>query len=68
MDSHNHLFFNCEYSNQIWNGLKIDARMNTKNNNWKDIISYVEKMPTVNNIWSVLRRLVPAATVYHIWI
>ncbi|GKD30010.1 reverse transcriptase zinc-binding domain-containing protein [Tanacetum coccineum] len=68
LDSLNHLFFTCDYSKKVWDILKVNARMCNVNGQWKDTIKYLEDFHAANKIWSVLQRVVIAASVSHIWI
>ncbi|XP_021996178.1 uncharacterized protein LOC110893375 [Helianthus annuus] len=36
-DSHNHLFFECDYSAQVWSDIKVLAGMESIQNEWTDI-------------------------------
>ncbi|GJZ43954.1 putative ribonuclease H-like domain-containing protein [Tanacetum coccineum] len=48
--------------------VKVNGRMCTINGQWKDTIKYLEDFHAKNKIWSVLKRIVIAASIYHIWI
>ncbi|GJV21102.1 RNA-directed DNA polymerase, eukaryota, reverse transcriptase zinc-binding domain protein [Tanacetum coccineum] len=65
-DSHNHLFFTCEFSNGIWNELirMLNVRLSGC---WDQIINEFKTLPSNKNIWSIVRRLVCGAVVYYIW-
>ncbi|GJW22907.1 RNA-directed DNA polymerase, eukaryota, reverse transcriptase zinc-binding domain protein [Tanacetum coccineum] len=65
-DSHNHLFFTCELSNEVWKDLLslLNVRLSSS---WDQIISEMKAIPLNKNIWSIVRRLVCSATVYYIW-
>ncbi|GJY58938.1 RNA-directed DNA polymerase, eukaryota, reverse transcriptase zinc-binding domain protein [Tanacetum coccineum] len=65
-DSHNHLFFTCEFSNGIWNALlgMLNVRLSDC---WDQIISEIKSLPADKNIWSIVRRLMCSAAVYYIW-
>nr|GEV59001.1 hypothetical protein [Tanacetum cinerariifolium] len=50
----------------IWNDL--NKMLNVRLSGWWDqIIDEIKALPTNNNIWSIVRRLVCNATVYYIW-
>lgn len=66
-DSHNHLFFQCEYSMEVWKQLKKDIKMSKVPEIWDQIVLMMENMACTNSIWSVVNRLIIAATVYYIW-
>ena len=65
-DSHEHLFFQCEYTKKVWTEMQklIDKRFSF---NWHRIIDEFTQLKANKSIWSVLRRLVLGATVYFIW-
>nr|KAJ0184832.1 hypothetical protein LSAT_V11C900454780 [Lactuca sativa] len=67
IDSHSHLFFNCNYTKEIWKLVKIKAKMNHKSGNWVDIINELQcslKKKSINNF---IRKIALAASIYHIW-
>lgn len=66
-DSHNHLFFTCDYSKSIWKEVQKLLNKNLPNS-LDQIVIALTKLPATKNIWSVLRRLVCGATVYAIWL
>ncbi|GJX96374.1 RNA-directed DNA polymerase, eukaryota, reverse transcriptase zinc-binding domain protein, partial [Tanacetum coccineum] len=65
-DSHDHLFFTCEFSKEVWHELQniLNVRLS---DNWNQIISEIEALPLNRNIWSIVRRIVFNAVVYFIW-
>ncbi|GKA23674.1 RNA-directed DNA polymerase, eukaryota, reverse transcriptase zinc-binding domain protein [Tanacetum coccineum] len=66
-ESHNHLFFQCEYSQGIWSNLQSLMNSNINTQCWKDNVVLISKKPCLNNIWSIIRRLCLGACVYYIW-
>nr|GEY08298.1 RNA-directed DNA polymerase, eukaryota, reverse transcriptase zinc-binding domain protein [Tanacetum cinerariifolium] len=65
-DSHNHLFFYCDYSKEIW----MEVQKLTNEQYLFDLdgcIPKVSNLPCKNSIWSIVRILCIANTVYHIW-
>ena len=66
-DSHDHLFFECPYPNQVWNGLKPKLNLSMIPDKWTDIIRVIQQATRGKTVWSIIRRLVLAGTVYHIW-
>ena len=63
-DFHSHLFFSCEYGQEIW--IEIQKLLNVKFLlSWNAIVEELIRL-SKNNIWSVLRRIVCGATVYYI--
>ncbi|GJS82396.1 RNA-directed DNA polymerase, eukaryota, reverse transcriptase zinc-binding domain protein [Tanacetum coccineum] len=66
-DSHDHLFFKCDFSKSIWDKLKNKMNMNNIPNDWRGLIDKAAECPCNNAIRSVLRRIILATTVYYIW-
>ena len=66
-DSHEHLFFECSYSALIWKDLKKRIKKEAWFDRWKEIMEDLITLPCNNNIMSILRRLVIAASIYYIW-
>ncbi|GKC05518.1 RNA-directed DNA polymerase, eukaryota, reverse transcriptase zinc-binding domain protein, partial [Tanacetum coccineum] len=66
-DSHNHLFFKCDFSTQIWQEMSHKMNMGLSPNNWSEIVNKVAELPCTNAIRSILRRLILATSVYYIW-
>ncbi|GKC77044.1 RNA-directed DNA polymerase, eukaryota, reverse transcriptase zinc-binding domain protein [Tanacetum coccineum] len=66
IDSHNHMFFTCELSNEVCKELVklINVRLSE---GWDQIIMEMVALPLNKNIWSIMRRIVCSATVYYIW-
>ncbi|GJZ84342.1 hypothetical protein Tco_0649681 [Tanacetum coccineum] len=66
-DSHDHLFFKCEFAEKIWKKVCVIARINVKENKWDDIIKAMSLKRDNKSIWGIIRRLCLAAMVYYIW-
>ncbi|XP_022041815.1 uncharacterized protein LOC110944460 [Helianthus annuus] len=66
-DSHNHLFFECEFSAQVWNDVKGLAGMDTIQNNWTDIFEYLLGIANDKSTNHVISKLVMSASAYFIW-
>ncbi|GKA80680.1 RNA-directed DNA polymerase, eukaryota, reverse transcriptase zinc-binding domain protein [Tanacetum coccineum] len=66
-DSHNHLFFSCEFPKKIWNRMKCLVRLDHAPNKWQDLVIFMTFRPVNKSIWSILQRLVLGACVYYIW-
>ncbi|GJZ40348.1 reverse transcriptase zinc-binding domain-containing protein [Tanacetum coccineum] len=63
-ESHDHLFFNCEYSKAVWTKLQNLMKYSVYDQRWDGIVSSLAEKPCINNIWSVIRRLCLGAAVY----
>ncbi|GJW94139.1 reverse transcriptase zinc-binding domain-containing protein [Tanacetum coccineum] len=67
MDSHQHLFFQCEYFAEVWERIKVKAGIQTDKTGWNDLVDDMSKLYCGNSIDSIIRRLSLAACVYLIW-
>ncbi|GKA59909.1 RNA-directed DNA polymerase, eukaryota, reverse transcriptase zinc-binding domain protein [Tanacetum coccineum] len=66
MDSIEHLFFMCPYTNAVWG--KIQKMLNVQLSYvWHIIVDELIGLPNNKNVWSIVRRLVFGAAVYFIW-
>ncbi|GJV82670.1 RNA-directed DNA polymerase, eukaryota, reverse transcriptase zinc-binding domain protein [Tanacetum coccineum] len=65
-DSHNHLFFTCEFSSGVCNELlkMLNVRLSGY---WDQIIIEMKALPSKRNIRSIVRMIVCGAVVYYIW-
>ncbi|XP_022026078.1 uncharacterized protein LOC110926659 [Helianthus annuus] len=66
-DSHNHLFFACPYSKEIWNHMKVLTKWGNIPSQWSDIIIHMCNNRSNNSIWSIVNRLTLGAAVYYVW-
>lgn len=62
-----HLFFKCEFSRRVWNKTKCMAKIHNELMEWNDIIQSFVNEHNGNNIDSVVKRLILAASVYCLW-
>nr|GEU68378.1 RNA-directed DNA polymerase, eukaryota, reverse transcriptase zinc-binding domain protein [Tanacetum cinerariifolium] len=61
-DSHEHLFFKCDFTNQIWEGVKHKMNIGRTYDKSGDIVNRVANLPCTNAIRSIPRRLILATT------
>ncbi|GJV69848.1 hypothetical protein Tco_1485357 [Tanacetum coccineum] len=66
-DSHDHLFFDCAYSSQIWNEVKSLAGLPNVVGSIVSIVNSLIPIAKRRTIRSVIAKLVVAATSYYIW-
>ncbi|GJV01911.1 hypothetical protein Tco_1335480 [Tanacetum coccineum] len=66
-DSHDHLFFECPFSQQVWNQVKGVAGLASSNASIYDIIDDIIPFAARKTSKSVIAKLVVAATSYFIW-
>nr|GEU33226.1 hypothetical protein [Tanacetum cinerariifolium] len=65
-DSHKHLFFECVYSKTVWKEVQSMANF-ADIKKMEDCMTKLANLPCKNSIWSIVRRLCVADTVYHLW-
>ncbi|XP_071729047.1 uncharacterized protein [Rutidosis leptorrhynchoides] len=68
VDSHEHLFFKCDYSHKVWVIIKKKLLFKGIGYDLQSIILNIAKYPSLKNKWNVVSRLLIAAVVYHIWL
>ncbi|GKB44156.1 hypothetical protein Tco_0889098 [Tanacetum coccineum] len=66
-DSHEHFFFECSFSQQVWNQVKGVAGLASSNKSIYDTIDDIIPFASRNTSKSVIAKLVVAATSYFIW-
>ncbi|GJT71235.1 RNA-directed DNA polymerase, eukaryota, reverse transcriptase zinc-binding domain protein [Tanacetum coccineum] len=66
-DSHDHLFFQCDYSKEVWNRMATMMNMDKIDYQWNEVVSDLLKYKHGKNIWSAVRRISFAAMIYYIW-
>lgn len=66
-DSHDYLFFNCNYSRMVWQQMKRVSRIQCLDNSWKGVLDELIALPNVKSIWIIVQKLVFAASVYFLW-
>nr|GEU78493.1 hypothetical protein [Tanacetum cinerariifolium] len=66
-DSHEHLFFDCGFSKQVWDSVKYLASLHNVNGSILSIIDVLIPIAKQISIRSVVAKLVVAACSYYIW-
>ncbi|GJV06988.1 RNA-directed DNA polymerase, eukaryota, reverse transcriptase zinc-binding domain protein [Tanacetum coccineum] len=67
MDSHDHLFFKCDYAKKIWKKICGKARMKFHNDSWNNTPDEMSKGVANRSVWGVIKKLCLAVVVYYIW-
>ncbi|GKD09351.1 hypothetical protein Tco_1189036 [Tanacetum coccineum] len=65
-DSHDHLFFECEYAQQVWRMVCDIAHLKLKEDKCENILEEISKGNNNKSIWGLIRKLCLAASVYFI--
>nr|XP_043633200.1 uncharacterized protein LOC122604370 [Erigeron canadensis] len=66
-DSHNHLFFECSFSDQVWRGALNEVNMVHSSSSWDSIIQQFLSSIKSKSFKMIASRLILAAAVYMIW-
>ncbi|XP_021996306.1 uncharacterized protein LOC110893508 [Helianthus annuus] len=66
-DSHEHLFFECQYASQVWSGIKEKAGMDTVHNSWDSIYDHLERYAKSTSACHIIGKLVVSAAAYFVW-
>ncbi|GJX31020.1 RNA-directed DNA polymerase, eukaryota, reverse transcriptase zinc-binding domain protein [Tanacetum coccineum] len=64
--SHNHLFFKCDYPKKVWSELKCLARLDHAPFGWVSLLEFMLSRPVNKSVWSIIRRLLMATTLYYV--
>nr|XP_043620313.1 uncharacterized protein LOC122592176 [Erigeron canadensis] len=67
VDSHEHLFFQCEYAMQVWKNITDNSPILSGSIGMFDVIEKIAAMKTQNNLAVIVSKLVLAASVYFVW-
>ncbi|GJZ47562.1 RNA-directed DNA polymerase, eukaryota, reverse transcriptase zinc-binding domain protein [Tanacetum coccineum] len=66
-DSHDHLFFGCDYAQKFWKMVCNIANLKLKEEKWDKILEEISRGNDNRSICGVIRKLCLAAGVYFIW-
>lgn len=66
-ESHDHLFFNCPYTAQVWGSVLVKLNIHWAARTW---VEWIELLSTIKgrSLRSIMIRLAFTTSVYHIWI
>ncbi|GJV34630.1 RNA-directed DNA polymerase, eukaryota, reverse transcriptase zinc-binding domain protein [Tanacetum coccineum] len=67
LDSHDHLFFNCDYTQKFWSLVCDIAKIKFSKASWDDNLNEMSKGCEKQNVWVVIRKLCFGAAIYYIW-
>ena len=65
-DSHDHLFFQCEFSNAIWNHCCSKSGIDVYYSNWNDLVLKISSGLKSRTVENLIKKWVLASCVYHI--
>ncbi|GJY42292.1 hypothetical protein Tco_0429562 [Tanacetum coccineum] len=66
-DSHDHLFFQCSYSFQVWLKVRVLCGMDSISPQMDDILAFLIPISKGRSVVSIIARVVVAATTYFLW-
>ncbi|GJY57254.1 reverse transcriptase domain, reverse transcriptase zinc-binding domain protein [Tanacetum coccineum] len=67
-DSHDHLFFECSFSSQVWYQVRALCGIDSISHRLADVIAFIVPISKGKTVISILSRIVVAATSYYIWL
>lgn len=67
METHEHLFFECSFSKQVWFEVRRLIRMENVSENLNSICNHMLLHYKKKEVWSIVSPLVLGAVVYFIW-
>lgn len=67
LELYNHLFFVCCFAKQVWKHLLYFAKLDKVTYVWDELIEQLRTQSHRNTIWSIIRRILLGAVVYHLW-
>ncbi|GJZ80021.1 putative RNA-directed DNA polymerase, eukaryota, reverse transcriptase zinc-binding domain protein [Tanacetum coccineum] len=66
-DTHEHLFFECDFSTQVWDQMKGLAGLSNVAGRYKEIVDYIIPFAKRRSCKSVIAKLVLSASTYYVW-
>ncbi|GJV67697.1 putative RNA-directed DNA polymerase [Tanacetum coccineum] len=67
MDTHEHLFFECDYAAKVWRLIRGYAEMDTVHRVLNDILLWFQPMGSHRTFQVIVGKLLFAAISYHVW-
>ena len=67
METHDHLFFHCTFSRQVWDFISLKCKITPVVLSWEDRITQMVDLCSGNSLTSSIRKLCLATTIYCIW-
>nr|GEU58849.1 hypothetical protein [Tanacetum cinerariifolium] len=67
-DYHDHLFFECSFSSQVWSKVRVLCGMDVIPPHLSDIVAFIVPLSKGKTVVSILFRIAIAATSYYIWL
>ncbi|KAJ0833348.1 putative RNA-directed DNA polymerase [Helianthus annuus] len=67
VDSHDHLFFECKLSSEIWCTVRSKVGMDTVEPRWTEIVDWLKHRSRSKSARNLLCKLIVAASMYVIW-
>ncbi|GJZ22668.1 putative gag-pol polyprotein [Tanacetum coccineum] len=67
-DSHDHLFFECSFSSQVWSMVRVLCGMDTIPPHLSDVVAFIVPLSKGKTVVNIISRIVVAATSYYIWL
>ncbi|GJS62818.1 hypothetical protein Tco_0677382 [Tanacetum coccineum] len=66
-DSHEHIFFECIFSTQVWDNMKDLAGLSNVAGKYMDIVDFLIQFANKRSCKSIIAKLVLSASAYYLW-
>ncbi|KAL7204695.1 hypothetical protein ACSBR2_017740 [Camellia fascicularis] len=67
-EDHNHLFFECPFSERVWTCIKGKINVDWPSIQWNDLIHLIAKSMKGKSLGTIITKLAFTCTVYQLWI
>ncbi|XP_028084501.1 uncharacterized protein LOC114285637 [Camellia sinensis] len=67
-EDHNHLFFECPFSERVWSCIKGKINVDWPSLLWDDLIQLIAKSVKGNSLGTIITKLAFTCTVYQLWV
>nr|XP_043619767.1 uncharacterized protein LOC122591571 [Erigeron canadensis] len=66
-DLHCHLFFECGFAAQVWNGICNSVQLDSYSDDWNIVLASFTSISTLKRVDAIIAKLVLGVSLYFIW-
>ena len=67
LETHDHLFFECQYSSQLWLSISLKGGFTTPRTTWSNLVEWISSRWKGKNLLIKSWKLCLSITIYHLW-
>ena len=67
LETHDHLFFECQYSCHLWHIISLKGAFNTPSSTWGNLVEWISSRWKGKNLLIKSWKLCLSITIYHLW-